>query len=60
MFIHSSDGPNTLSMGEQLIGSSNYQTWKRYMQISLSTKQKLVFVKGTFVKLVVDPIEAEQ
>jgi len=60
LFIHPSDGPNTIVLGDKLTGSDNYRSWKRSMEISLSTKRKLAFVQGTIVKSSDDPVKADQ
>jgi len=60
LFIHPSDGPNTITLAEKLTGSDNYRSWKRSMEISLSTKRKLAFVQGTLAKSVDDPQKADQ
>ncbi|PWA57489.1 hypothetical protein CTI12_AA409510 [Artemisia annua] len=47
LFLHPSDGPGTLVIGEKLIGAQNYRSWKRSVEIALSTKRKLGFIRGT-------------
>ncbi|GJR80268.1 retrovirus-related pol polyprotein from transposon TNT 1-94 [Tanacetum coccineum] len=56
LYLHPSEGPGSLVVHEKLIGAQNYQ--KRLMEIGLSTKRKLGFVRGTVVRMV-DPIQAE-
>ncbi|GKE13732.1 serine carboxypeptidase S28 family protein, partial [Tanacetum coccineum] len=58
LYLHPSEGPGSLVVHEKLIGAQNYRSWKRSMEIGLSTKRKLGFVRGTVVRMV-DPIQAE-
>ncbi|GJW51846.1 peptidase family M48 protein [Tanacetum coccineum] len=46
LFLHPSDGPGTLVVHEKLIGAQNFCSWKRSVEIALSTKQKLGFIRG--------------
>lgn len=59
LYLHTSDGPNTLFVQEKLIGAQNYRSWRRSFEIALSTKQKLGFVKGTVDCSIVDANKAE-
>jgi len=60
LFIHPSDGPNTIALGDKLTGSSNYRAWKRLIEISLSTKRKSAFVQGTISKSIDNPHKDDQ
>jgi len=42
LFIHPSDCPGSLNVGEKLNGAGNYKTWGRSMEIGLSAEYKLV------------------
>jgi len=44
-FVHPSEGPNSLTVSPKLNGS-NYLAWKRSMQCTLGTKNKLGFING--------------
>ena len=45
------DGLGALSVGEKLNEAGNYRTWRRSIEIGLSTKYKLAFfVLGTLAK----------
>ena len=60
LFIHPSYGPNSISVPEKLMGAKNYHSWRRSMEIHLSTKRKLVFMQGTLTRPVDDPVNGEQ
>ncbi|GKB56595.1 retrovirus-related pol polyprotein from transposon TNT 1-94 [Tanacetum coccineum] len=50
----------SLTVQEKLTGGQNYRAWKRALEIGLSTKRKLGFVKGTVYKLNKDTYEITQ
>ncbi|GJZ50579.1 cysteine-rich receptor-like protein kinase 8 [Tanacetum coccineum] len=56
LYVHPSDAPGSLPIQEKLIGAQNYRSWRRSMEIGLSTKRKLGFVKGTIPRPPVVPI----
>ena len=58
LFIHPSDGPNSIAVPEKLMGAKNYRSWHRSMEIHPSTKHKLVFVQGTLTRSTDDPVKA--
>jgi len=59
LFLHPSDGPASLMIGEKLVGAKNDRSRRRSMEISLSTKRMLVFALGTFPKPLDDAAKAE-
>ncbi|XP_071728167.1 uncharacterized protein [Rutidosis leptorrhynchoides] len=59
LFLHPSDGPGSLSIQEKLIGAQNYHSWRRALEIALSTKRKLGFVIGTVARPADDANRAE-
>ncbi|GJS16553.1 cysteine-rich receptor-like protein kinase 8 [Tanacetum coccineum] len=59
LYLHPFDGPSSLTVQEKLTGAQNYRAWKRTIEIGLSTKRKLGFVKGTIVRFATDENLAE-
>ena len=60
LFLYPSDGPNLLHIGQKLLSSANYRSWRRVMEMHLSTNYKLEFVLGTLAKSVDDLIKVAQ
>ncbi|GJT10614.1 retrovirus-related pol polyprotein from transposon TNT 1-94 [Tanacetum coccineum] len=54
LYLYHSDGPSSLTVQEKLNGAQNYIAWRRAIEIGLSTKHKLGFVKGTLVRSLSD------
>jgi len=59
LFVHPSDGPGLLDLKIKLVGSSNFKSCKRAMEIALASKRKLSFIQGTLTRPVDDPIKGE-
>jgi hypothetical protein len=50
LYLHPSEGPSSLTVQEKLTGSQNYRACRRAIEIRLSTKRKLGFIKGTVTR----------
>ncbi|XP_071713161.1 uncharacterized protein [Rutidosis leptorrhynchoides] len=57
LYLHPSDGPSSLTVPEKLVGAQNFRSWKRSVEIALSTKRKTGFITGSVVRLVDDALE---
>nr|GEW23408.1 retrovirus-related Pol polyprotein from transposon TNT 1-94 [Tanacetum cinerariifolium]GEW75783.1 retrovirus-related Pol polyprotein from transposon TNT 1-94 [Tanacetum cinerariifolium] len=44
------NGPGSLCIQEKLLGAQNYRSWKRSIEIALSTKRKSRFIRGTSLR----------
>ncbi|XP_071688991.1 uncharacterized protein [Rutidosis leptorrhynchoides] len=59
LYLHPSDGPSSLAIQEKLSGAQNYRSWRKSMEIALSSKRKIGFVTGTVVRSGANTNEAE-
>ncbi|XP_071687249.1 uncharacterized protein [Rutidosis leptorrhynchoides] len=60
LYLHPSEGPGSLAVQEKLTGAQNYRSWRRSIEIALSTKRKSGFITGTVTRPVDDEVRAEQ
>lgn len=51
LYMHNNDNPRIMLITKKLVGTKNYASWKRSIQIALSAKNKLVIVNGSYSKL---------
>ncbi|GJS40603.1 serine carboxypeptidase S28 family protein [Tanacetum coccineum] len=49
LYFHPSNRPSSLTVQEKLTGAQNYRACRREIEIGLSTKRELGFIKGTVV-----------
>ncbi|KAJ8435280.1 hypothetical protein Cgig2_030035 [Carnegiea gigantea] len=59
LFLHPSEGSDSLAIQEKLIGVKNFRSWKRVVEIGLATKRKLGFVQGIATRSSKDSIKVE-
>ncbi|XP_021867389.2 uncharacterized protein [Spinacia oleracea] len=58
LYLHPSDGSNAIAV-EKLVGSANFRSWQRTMEISLASKRKLGFVTGLVKRDPTDEVKQE-
>ncbi len=54
LYLHHGDSLGSLLVSQMLNGE-NYNSWRRSMIMALTAKNKLEFVDGTLVKLLISP-----
>lgn len=59
LFLHPSEGSSSIFVDDKLVGAQNYRSWRRSLEIGLSTKRKLGFVKGSVKRPDEDQPKAE-
>ena len=60
MFVHPSEGPGSFDLKIKLIDFSSYRSWRRAMEIALSTKRKVPFVRGPLARLANDLVKGDE
>lgn len=58
LYLHPSDGVNSIN-DDKLNGLENYRSWRRSMEVALSSKQKLGFAFGTIAKSTTTAVKGE-
>lgn len=59
LFVHPSDGPHSVSV-TKLEGATDYRSWRRALEIQISSKIKLGFLNGTVTRSKEDETNATQ
>ncbi|GJS54249.1 peptidase family M48 protein [Tanacetum coccineum] len=60
ILLHPSDGLGLSCIQKKPQGAQNYRSWRRSIEIALSTKRKLGFIRGTVLRSVDDVAFLEQ
>uniref|UniRef100_A0A803N939 Retrovirus-related Pol polyprotein from transposon TNT 1-94-like beta-barrel domain-containing protein n=1 Tax=Chenopodium quinoa TaxID=63459 RepID=A0A803N939_CHEQI len=61
LYLHPNDGSYSISV-DKLTGASDYRSWRRSMEIALTSKKKIGFVLGTVIRstYAADAMKADQ
>uniref|UniRef100_A0A803KVP7 Uncharacterized protein n=1 Tax=Chenopodium quinoa TaxID=63459 RepID=A0A803KVP7_CHEQI len=61
LYLHPNDGSYSISV-DKLTGASDYRSWRRSMEIALTSKKKIGFVLGTVIRstYAADAVKADQ
>uniref|UniRef100_A0A803N2R4 Retrotransposon Copia-like N-terminal domain-containing protein n=1 Tax=Chenopodium quinoa TaxID=63459 RepID=A0A803N2R4_CHEQI len=58
LYLHPSDGTHTIAIFK-LTGFGNYRTWRKLLEIAISSKRKLGFVTGALSRPIEHSVKAE-
>ncbi|KAJ8429166.1 hypothetical protein Cgig2_010116 [Carnegiea gigantea] len=59
LFLHPYEGPGSIAIQEKLSGAQNCRSWRRAVEIGLTTKRKLGIIQGIVTKSSDDSEELE-
>uniref|UniRef100_A0A803MEL1 Uncharacterized protein n=1 Tax=Chenopodium quinoa TaxID=63459 RepID=A0A803MEL1_CHEQI len=61
LYLHPNDGSYSISV-DKLTGAADYKSWRRYIEIALTSKKKIYFVLGTVLRSTYaqDAVKADQ